>query len=87
VDLSRGSLWCGPWLPESGCREDDGMWVTKYSWKARRCAVDEVELEGAEEGLPLRQRQLESDAEARRVVVIGGRRLALCSKTDGFHML
>jgi len=56
------------------------MWVTKYSWKARRCAVEEV-------GLPLRQRQLESDAEARRVVVVGDRRLALCSKTDGFHML
>jgi hypothetical protein len=63
------------------------MWVTKYSWKARRCAIDEVVVEDVEEGLTLRQRQLESDEEARRVVVVGGRRLALCSKTDGFHML
>jgi hypothetical protein len=60
----------------------------------RRCAIEgsrvvvvAVGTEAAEEGLPLRHRQLEIDVDASRAVVIGGRRLALCSKTDGFHML
>jgi hypothetical protein len=67
--LSRG--------PESGCSEDEGMWVTKYSWKQRRWRAGGLieELEG----------MLEARLQARQAT--GGLRAAAERRTDGFHML
>ena len=65
---------------ESGCSEDEGMCVTKYSWKQRRWRADGAIEDGAESARVSAARLQVRQATA-------GLLDAVERRTVGFHML